>query len=166
MALALAALHIALMFNAASVFVAAAVNDACSYRIPNYMSALLLLLFPFFVVTAPFAIDWHQHLGVFALVALSGFGMFMGHLIGAGDIKLLASASLWAGPHFIAVLLVVTAIAGGILSIVMAIMTHYRHRGAENAPPLDKIAIPYGIAIAAGGLSVLGLLAKPILLPG
>lgn len=169
MALALTAFHIAIMVIAAAIFIAAAVNDAWSYRIPNYMCGLLLALFPLFVVTAPRELDWHQNLAVFALVAISGFAMFLGNLAGAGDIKLLSVASLWAGPHLIAVLLVVTAIAGGVESIVMAVITHRRHRLAAEAEkeklPLSKVPIPYGIAIAMGGLATLGMMARPILLP-
>jgi len=163
MALALTAFHVAILFIAAAIFVAAAINDACSYRIPNYMCGLLLLLFPFFVATAPHGVDWQQNAMIFALVALSGFGMFLGKLAGAGDIKLLAVASLWAGPHLIAVLLVVTAIAGGVLSIVMAALTHFRQR--EDKVQMSKVQIPYGIAIATGGLTTLGMMAQPILLP-
>ena len=166
MALALTALHIAIIAIAASVFVAAAVNDAYTYRIPNYMCGLLLTLFPLFVLTAPRTFDWHQHVMVFGLVAASGFAMFMGNMAGAGDIKLLGVASLWAGPHLIAVLLVVTAIAGGVESIFMAFLTHWRQRKTEETTSFAKVPIPYGIAIATGGLAMLGMIAQPILLPG
>jgi prepilin peptidase CpaA len=153
------------MAIAASIFMAAAVSDASSYRIPNYLCGLLLLLFPIFVITAPEQIDWHQNVGVFLLVGLSGFAMFLGHLAGAGDIKLLSVASLWAGPHFIAVLLVVTALAGGVVSIFMAIRTHLRQNETQDVIGLNKIPIPYGIAIATGGLTSLAMMAQPILLP-
>jgi prepilin peptidase CpaA len=165
MALALATFHIALLAIAASIFLAAAVSDACSYRIPNYLCGLLLILFPIFILTAPPDFQWHQNVGVFALVALSGFAMFLGNLAGAGDIKLLAVASLWAGPHFIAVLLVVTALAGGLVSIFMAIRTHIRQNKADDHVALSKVPIPYGIAIATGGLTSLAMMAQPILLP-
>jgi prepilin peptidase CpaA len=186
MALALTAFHIAIMVIAGVIFIAAALNDAWSYRIPNYLCGLLLALFPLFVLTAPRELEWHQHLAVFALVAVSGFAMFLGNLAGAGDVKLLSVASLWAGPHFIAVLLVVTAIAGGVESIIMAIITYRRHLkgataelkdeamldavgqegGVGRKVSLAKIPIPYGIAIATGGLAMLGMMAQPILLPG
>ena len=166
MALALAAFHVAILVIAAAVFIAAAVNDACVYRIPNYMCGLLLALFPLFVATAPHGIDWHQHGMIFGLVGLSGFAMFLANLAGAGDIKLLSVASLWAGPHLIAVLLIVTAIAGGIVSLVMALLTLRRQRAAGEETHLNKIPIPYGIAIATGGLTMLAMMAQPILFPG
>jgi prepilin peptidase CpaA len=167
MALALVTFHVAIMAIAAAVFIAAAVSDAYTYRIPNYLCGLLILLFPVFVMTSPEDIDWHQNAGVFALVTILGFAMamFLGHLAGAGDIKLLAAASLWAGPHFIAVLLIVTAFAGGIVSIIMAVLALAKQKTASTKTPLSKIAVPYGIAIGTGGLTVLALMAQPIFLP-
>jgi prepilin peptidase CpaA len=127
---------------------------------------LLLGLFPVFVATAPHEINWHQNAAVFALVTVAGFAMFLGKLTGAGDIKLLSVASLWAGPHLIAVLLVVTAFAGGVESLIIALLTQWRHRADTQAVKLHQVPIPYGIAIATGGLAVLGMIAQPILLPG
>ena len=166
MALALTSFHIALMVIAAAIFIGAAVNDACFYRIPNYMCALLLVLFPILVLTAPHSIDWHQNVMVFLLVAASGFAMFLGKLVGAGDIKLLSVAALWAGPHLIAVLIIVTAIAGGGVSLAMAIITYRRQHAAGEKAALAHVPIPYGIAIATGGLAMLAMMAQPILLPG
>jgi Flp pilus assembly protein protease CpaA len=67
----------------------------------------------------------------------------------------------------------VTAIAGGVVSIIMAILTHRRNRGTveeigeeEEKVSLAKVPIPYGVAIATGGLAMLGMMVQPILLPG
>lgn len=165
MGLALTSFHVALVFIAAAIFVAAGASDASEYRIPNYLSGLLLLIFPIFVLTAPHEIDWIQHVMIFGLVGLSGFAMFLAHKVGAGDVKLLAAASLWAGPHLIAVLLVVTALAGGVLSVIMAILTHMRGRGDPARVDIAKVSIPYGIAIACGGMTTLGMTVRPILFP-
>ncbi|MDR3425475.1 MAG: prepilin peptidase [Alphaproteobacteria bacterium] len=167
MFLALTAFHVAIVFIAATVFVAAAVSDAHSYRIPNSMCGLLLLMYPVFVVSAPHTVLWRQSLAVFGLVSIVGFAAFLGKFVGAGDVKLLAVSSLWAGPHLVAVFLVVTAFAGGVLSIVMALAAQLRLRKAGSRKvEWTKVQIPYGIAIATGGLVTLGLIAKPILLPG
>ncbi|MFY9287236.1 MAG: prepilin peptidase [Alphaproteobacteria bacterium] len=165
MVLALAAIHIAVLLAAAAVLVAAAINDARSYRIPNILCAALLILFPLFVMTAPRPVEWDQHLMVFGLVLVSGFVMFIGNLAGAGDIKLMAAAGLWAGPHLVAVFLIVTAIAGGLLALVMAFLTYARNFSGKQAVALAKVPIPYGIAIAIGGLSTIYMLSQPILFP-
>jgi prepilin peptidase CpaA len=92
--------------------------------------------------------------------------MFIGNLAGAGDIKLLAATSLWAGPHLVAVFLIVTAIAGGILALIMAVLTFVRNRSRRRAVvALSKVPIPYGIAIAFGGLSTIYMLSYPLLFP-
>lgn len=170
MNLALASYHVALIAIAAAIFVAAGVSDISRYRIPNYMCALLLGMFPLFVLTAPQGVDWRQSLMIFALVGVLGFGMFMGNLAGAGDIKLLSVASLWAGPHHLAVLLAVTAVTGGAVSLSMMAVAWRRHMASGAAPENDaqnmmRIPVPYGVAIATGGLAVLSLIVQPILMP-
>ena len=162
---ALTAFHIAVLLAAAILLIAAAITDARRYRIPNAVCLGLMGLFPAFVLTAPRAIEWDQHLMVFGLVLLSGFAMFIGNLAGAGDIKLLAATGLWAGPHLVAVFLIITAIAGGILALIMALLTYARNRSGRRAVALAKVPIPYGIAIATGGLSTIYMLSHPILFP-
>ena len=164
--LAITAFHMGLILAAAILLIVGAVSDARHYKIPNMLCAALVLLFPFFVVTAPVAIDWKQNLLVCGLVLIAGFAMFVGHLAGAGDIKLLAAASLWAGPHLVAVFLITTAIAGGLLALWMAGTTYYRNHKREPVAALAQVPIPYGIAIGLGGLNTLYMLAQPIVFPG
>jgi len=165
MVLQLTVFHVAILAGAALLLIAAAVSDARRYLIPNIVCAALLLLFPFFVLTAPRAIEWEQHLMVFGLMLITGFVMFAGNIAGAGDIKLLAATGLWAGPHLVAVFLITTAIAGGILALLMAALTHFRNMSAKQAVALAKVPIPYGVAIAVGGLSIIYMLSMPILFP-
>lgn len=162
---ALAAFHIAVLLAAAAVLIAAAINDANHYKIPNLLCVALLVLFPLFVITAPRSIEWEQHLMVFGLVLISGFIMFVGNLAGAGDIKLMAATGLWAGPHLVAVFLIMTAIAGGVLALTMALLTYTRNFSGKQAVALARVPIPYGIAIAVGGLSTIYMLSQPILFP-
>jgi len=164
--LALTAFHLGILAIAAALLIAAAVCDARYYRIPNRICLALLLLFPLCVLTAPEAIDWKQHLMVSGLVLICGFAMYVGRLAGAGDIKLLAAASLWAGPHLVAIFLVTTAIAGGLLALTIAAATYIRHHGRQPAAALARTPIPYGIAIGLGGLNTLYMVAQPILFPG
>jgi len=163
--LTLTAFHITILLGAAALLIIAAVSDARRFRIPNRICAALFLLFPFFVLTAPQEIDWQQHLLVFLLVLISGFAMFVGNLTGAGDIKLLAVTGLWAGPHLIAVFLITTAISGGLLALVIALTTYIRNHRQPQAVSLANVPIPYGIAIALGGLSMLYALSQPIIFP-
>ena len=71
-----------------------------------------------------------------------------------GDVKLLAALALWLPPELLLVALQVVAIVGGIVTLPFWIAR--RWRGAGKAP----VEVPYGVAIAAGGLIMLG---KPII---
>ena len=191
----LSALHIAILFGAALLLIAAAVSDARRFRIPNAVCGALLLLFPLYVVTAPGEMDWQQNLMVFALMLVFGLGafslfsvLFGAPIMGAGDFKLLAVTGLWAGPHFLALFLVIAAIAGGLLALAVALGAQIRNRlarrkprkgrrrfapltflrglmSAEEATTLARIPIPYGVAIATGGLATFYMLSQPILFP-
>ncbi len=156
-------LHKAVLALAAFVFILAAASDAWRYRIPNWTSLALLLLFPLFVWTSPISIPWINHIGAFAIVFAFGYALYAKRLAGAGDIKLLSVASLWAGPERLLLLFLVTALAGGLLSAVFLGLAWLRQRRApsQEATPLWKVPVPYGVAIALGGLCALVLLSHP-----
>ena len=166
--------HLTFLITAAALMVAAAVNDARAFKIPNWIWLSLLALFPLYVLSAPDEIVWVYNLGVFALVLAVGFALFARHFAGAGDVKLLAAASLWAGPNFIGVLLVVTGLAGGVLALGYAFCVWLRYRNKPVASDdgdgqgtllqaMTKVAIPYGIAIAVGGITSFGMMLAPAL---
>ena len=156
------AAHFVALFGAAIILIAAAISDAFTYRIPNVLCGLLILLFPLFIWTAPQTIEWKPTIIIFRLVLGAGLAMFFANLAGAGDIKLLAAAGLWAGPHFIAVFLVTTALAGGLVALTMMALTFMRNRSTIAALPMNKVPIPYGIAIAIGGLTTIYQLTAPL----
>lgn len=163
MMLALTALHVATLLIAAILLLLAAVNDANKYRIPNTICIALVLFFPLYVWTSPHPVEWQQSLLVSLLLLLAGLAMFFANFAGAGDVKLLAAMGLWAGPHFVAIFLIVTTLAGGILALVMAALTFYRNHRRSTQIPISQAPIPYGIAIAFGGWIVVYHLSAPIL---
>lgn len=88
-------------------------------------------------------------LGVFAVAAAA----FAVGALGGGDVKLLAAVSLFAGPGQLVNFLAVTAIAGGLLGL--AILAGAPIGQPAGAGPLRarlRSGLPYGPAIAAGGL--------------
>jgi prepilin peptidase CpaA len=97
-------------------------------------------------------------IGVFALGALA----FAAGVLGGGDVKLLAASSLFAGPALMLDFIATVALAGGLLGIAIL-------AGApigSAAPTSDGTLrtrlrgdLPYGPAIAAGGLWLAALLA-------
>jgi prepilin peptidase CpaA len=136
---------LALMLLAACWF------DLRSRTIPNALTlAVALLALPFWWATGLAA--WPGaalQIGVAALV----FGLFaLAFAIGAmggGDVKLVSAVALWLPWQGVLILLVIMSLAGGALTLAMLI----RHRLARSGAQLE---IPYGVAIAFGGLWLIG----------
>jgi prepilin peptidase CpaA len=132
----------------------AAWSDFRDYLIPNRISVGLLLLYPAFVLSSPVVIDW-QNAGLIAGgVFLFGLGLFAARLMGGGDVKLLAVCALWAGPEQALPFVVLTATAGGILSFALMMRVKYGWIVGYPGAGWAETKVPYGVAIAAGGLHV------------
>ena len=137
----------------------AAFNDFRTYLIPNSVSFSVALLYPAHVLASPVPIDWVGALVVaFALLA-TGIVMFALKYAGGGDVKLLAAAALWAGPMQVLGFVLLTTMAGGVLAVFTRSYLQYVRpwpnvRLAPDDDSADKLhaSIPYGIAIAVGGL--------------
>jgi prepilin peptidase CpaA len=148
----------------------AAAIDLLTLRIPNGVS---LAIAAAFLVVAPIAgIPVQQmlvHLGVGASVLIAGMALFSLRLVGGGDAKLLAAASLWMGYEQLLPYLVYVTIFGGVLALLMLA---YRQTPAGALPLPDwavrlhkpRTGMPYGLAIAAGALAVYPLTPWPALL--
>jgi len=89
---------------------------------------------------------------VFAL-AVTAFAV--GRL-GGGDVKLLAAVSLFAGPDRIVEFLAVTAIVGGLLGLAILAGAPIGETAGGGGTLRARLRrdVPYGPAIAAGGLWV------------
>ncbi|NTU76694.1 MAG: hypothetical protein HGA90_02610 [Alphaproteobacteria bacterium] len=150
---------------AALLVIAAATIDARSFRIPNLVPLALLALFPLYVFASPFPVAWIENLAIFALTLAAGLGLYAKKWAGAGDIKLMVALSLWAGPAYVLMFLFITTVAGGLLALAVAGITWRRARRAPETATvsLAKTPIPYGVAIAIGGLCTLIMLTHPVL---
>lgn len=125
----------------------AAIGDLRSRQIPNWLNgAIALLAVPYWWTVGlslwpDVAIQIGVALGVFFLFAV----LFRFGAMGGGDVKLVAALALWLPPVGVLHLLVITSIAGGVLTLAMVV----RHRLSKAGHQLE---IPYGVAIAFGGL--------------
>ena len=137
----------------------AAVSDLLTLTIPNRVSIGIVAIYPAWVIAMWPAVDPLMGLicGLGALVIC--FVLFTLNVMGGGDAKLLAAICLWAGPYHLAPVLLTTAVAGGILAIFVlgyltlrsrefTIMNHVLASCQSSA----RKPIPYGIAIALGGV--------------
>ena len=139
----------------------AAINDLRTYRIPNALTLAIVFIYPIFALTSPSEFDWLAVLLIAVAVFAVGFVLFAFRQIGGGDVKLLVGCALWAGPAFIFDFLVVTALAGGALSLFLISPLGRGLAVAADARGLSRFrdfltadVVPYGVAIAAGGLFV------------
>ncbi|MBI1403422.1 MAG: peptidase [Porphyrobacter sp.] len=145
-------IHYGLLIALAIALVFAAFTDIRRRQIDNWLNGAIALGAPLFWWSSGLALwpDVAIQLGValaaFALLA----GLFALKMMGGGDVKLLTVLALWIPPMFFMQLLIVMALAGGVLTIVMG-MWHVMRRQR------DRLAVPYGVAIAFGGLWVLAV---------
>lgn len=96
-------------------------------------------------------------IGCAAALFLLGMAAFATGMLGGGDVKLLAAVGLFAGPAFALDLLLVTAVAGGLLGLAaLGGLPLGPVDDAGQATLRDRLRgrIPYGPAIAGGGLWV------------
>ncbi|AKH42445.1 prepilin peptidase CpaA [Altererythrobacter atlanticus] len=139
----LAALAIALLV--------AAFTDLRSRHIANWLNAGIALGAPLFwwangmELWPDIAIQFGVALGTFAILAV----LFALRAMGGGDVKLLTALALWIPPALFMQLILLMAVLGGLLTIGFGAW-HVMRRQRE------RLAIPYGVAIAAAGLWVLG----------
>jgi prepilin peptidase CpaA len=134
----------------AILLMVAAVIDVRTFTISNRLNIVVALLAPLYwlAVGLPLwpdaAIQVGVAVGVFVLLA----GSFHIGMMGGGDVKLAAALALWFSPAATLLFLVLMSLAGGVLTI--GLLVAYRVRKKAGRP-----AIPYGVAIAFGGLAVL-----------
>ena len=134
----------------AAILVIAAIIDVRTYTISNRLNLVVALLAPLFwwSVHLPLwpgvAIQLALGAGVFVLLALA----FYAGMMGGGDVKLAAAVALWFSPADTVRFLVFMSIAGGVLTLI--VVAAHKARSREGRPE-----IPYGVAIAIGGLAIL-----------
>ena len=134
----------------ALLLVVAAIVDVRTFTISNRLNVAVALLAPAYWWSAGLPL-WPDiglqvavALGVFLLLALA----FQAGLMGGGDVKLAAGLALWFSPASTLKFLVFMSLAGGVLTLVQ--VAAHRLRSKEGRPE-----IPYGVAIAIGGLVIL-----------
>ncbi|GAA4744718.1 prepilin peptidase [Sphingomonas daechungensis] len=141
------------------LLLAAAVEDAVRLRIANIVVLLVLagaVLAAF--LTGPQLSLW-QNGAVFIVLLLLGTPMFAAGKLGGGDVKLLAALGLWFDLKGALWMMVAVALAGGVLALlVLAVRSFNWSDDARKRIILLRPGggIPYGVAIAAGGLIAMG----------
>jgi prepilin peptidase CpaA len=138
---------------AAIALVGAARADIRHLRIPDRFALTVIAAFAIAAIGRPLT---ETGLGVLTGVAVFGGGavMFARGWLGGGDVKLLAAVAVWAGPERLGELLQVTAFAGAVLAVAMLLRLRRRTPGGWTMQAPLAAPMPFGVAIAAGGLAV------------
>lgn len=149
--------------TAVAAAILAAIVDVSSRRIPNWLTAGLVL--------AGTSLNFWRHGFDGLLASLAGLSLGLAVLlpfyalraIGAGDVKLLAGLGAVLGPNVLVSVAVYAALAGGVISAVLLL------RSGRLLNVLNEVFVlhrpptrggqtaPYGVAIASGTLLMLVL---------
>src|SRR5271157_907048 len=161
-----------LVFDAVALAITAAVLDVEQHRIPNWLNYAGVLL----GLTLRCVYFGWRGLGTAVAGALMAGGImlvFYGvRAMGAGDVKLMAAIGSLVGPRRAVVVVLATAIFGGVMALFYAayrgrmgttlrnvgsVVRFHAWGGMQAHPELNldnpaALRMPYGLAIAAGTL--------------
>ena len=156
-----------------------AIHDVRHFRISNRMVMAVCLLYLVHFLAAGLQNNFNPvpeivgpllaALGVFvAFTALFALGV-----MGGGDVKMATAVALWCGPAHVLDFIVITALAGGLVSLAILAKKKWGMGGASNTndhlPPtvpkpmampgyspthISQTSVPYGVAIAFSGIII------------
>jgi prepilin peptidase CpaA len=164
-------LQLAFISVLSGILVWGAITDIRARLIPNAVVICTLILF-FLYGLAGFA-NWTDALFGGLIMFIPSFAMFHFGAMGGGDAKLMTALAFWTGMKGVLAFCLITSLAGGVLALIFLVKQRYSVRAPKNmrgipgttvAPegePEDKerlvIVLPYGVAIAIGGLATIWL---------
>lgn len=165
-----------LLIGALCIAAVGAARDVRGGRIPNWLTygGLVSAL-----VVRSLVAEWPGLKGGLIGIVVGGgifYLLFLVGGMGGGDVKLMAAVGAWAGADQTVVVLIATAIAGGILAVgymifhrrvrrtllnTLELIRHHLSSGLQPHPALNirepgTMRVPYGVAIAIGALYCLG----------
>jgi prepilin peptidase CpaA len=139
----------------------AAALDLFTMKIPNRISAVMVLTFlPLALLAGLGPWELADHVGAGVIGLLLGVLLFVPGWFGGGDAKLMAAIALWIGLDNLLAYVLYVALAGGFIASLFSLV-----RSVPLPRPLlgeawairlhhPNSGIPYGIALAAGALLV------------
>jgi prepilin peptidase CpaA len=143
-----------------AMLLAAAISDLRAYRIPNALPGILILLFGVAqIMDSSATVPW-SNLAHFGISLIVGMFLFSRGWIGGGDAKLYAATALWFAWNGAVTLLFFTTIVGAVLAAAFIAARLLGLR--KNIPKKDR-RIPYGVAIAIGGVMSASFVGWPVL---
>jgi prepilin peptidase CpaA len=144
-------LETAILLMGIALFVAAAYGDVKTLRIPNALviavAALGLLRL---ILIGDLSVALYT-LGASAIILFATYLLFSRGFVGGGDAKLIPATALLVGYYCLFNFFVVMSICGALVSLAILLT----HRLSKQPQPKARILVPYGAAIAGGGIVTL-----------
>ena len=140
-----------LLAGLAIALIVAAISDIRHRKIANWLNLAIAIGAPLFWIASGMAFwpDMVIQLGLAFVVFWAFAALFALGLLGGGDVKLLGALALWLTPlAFLDLLLVMAFVGGGIAVAFVVRRVVWK--------PKTQGTLPYGVAITAGALWVLG----------
>jgi prepilin peptidase CpaA len=164
-----------LLLCALAIASVGAVKDFRGHRIPNWLTYSGLLV----ALLVRLGLGWTELRGGLLGMLFAGgifFLLFLLGGMGGGDVKLMAAVGAWVGLAHVGILLIMSAIAGGLLAVgyvlvhkrmfeslrnVVELVRHHLTEGLAPHPTLNvqqagTLRLPYGLAIAIGTFYCVG----------
>jgi prepilin peptidase CpaA len=148
------------IFVLTAALIAAALNDITTYLIPHRYSVAIAAAFLVFAIGRPLPFLLGGLAAGTLLFALGAL-LFARHLLGGGDVKLLAATGLWAGFDLLVLLIFASAVAGGVLAAMQLSPLGRLMPVRPGSAPVGndfysrlRQPMPFGVAIALGGVCV------------
>jgi len=141
------------------LFIVAAYSDIKSLRIPNKLAIAVAALGVFRLLVIGDLNTEIYTIGASAMVFIVTFLMFWRGILGGGDVKLLSATVLLVGYNDLFPFLLIMSICGGLASL--AVLVIHRYLPSWLGPrlavlvPTAKLSVPFGVAIAGGGIVTL-----------
>jgi prepilin peptidase CpaA len=135
------------------VLAIAGASDVKVRRIPNWTILAVIGLFAAWWLVGP-SVSLASALGAALIMFVTSCGLYFFRIVGAGDSKLVTVVALFVGISRLPQFIVYMSLAGGALALCLLAMEPTRAlvmlqmRGKGR---MDR-GVPYGVAIAAGGL--------------
>jgi prepilin peptidase CpaA len=139
----------------AGLLLAAAVTDARSYKIPNWISIALVVLFIIAVLASgqP-ALGFWPHVAAGLAVLAVGYILYMLTGMGAGDAKLAAAGALWSGVSGLYMVTLTLAVSMAALAFSLVALRRLVPAASGGGEPSVRMLqrgapVPLGIALSA-----------------
>jgi prepilin peptidase CpaA len=147
------------LFIFPACLIVAAAFDVSSFRIPNWVPAVLAAAYLPTALIAGLPIDEiAEGLGLMVAFLVLGMALFALRWFGGGDAKLLAAAAPWVGLNHTFDYVIGVTLIGGLLALSLLFFRRVPLPGVVAEQPWilrlhsSEEGIPYGVALASAGV--------------